>query len=261
MHEIHLHISRQKSYMHLAENMGSFPESTTTTMPTSPATPRSDSPILPSFPRRLSSATTGPTLPRISEQPQLQLQPRPQYKPHDQTFLYSPTIASPKLVPDAQCRNYTFSDGSSSTSSSPSSSASTSPSSTNAPALPHKMFPSCLSLQNLGYEDEQENDDCVNWNEGWEIATPPAGATEGPVKKNSGPYGRLPTPEIPLIREGEFRYYPTPKLDQVTDQNNGDDGSLKLARRRLIERNNDRGRSGFGKWLRDIWAKLRSGRR
>lgn len=132
---------------------------------------------------------------------------------------------------------------------------------TNVPALPREKYPSCLSLENLGYEHEQGNDDCDDWHEGWEIAPPPSGLTEGAVRKNSGPYGRVLTPEIPLIREEEFAYYPTPKIDHVADQNNRNDGSLKLARRKLIKNNNDGGESGFWKGLRDIWARLRSGGR
>lgn len=104
------------------------------------ASPRTDSPIIPVFPRRLSEPVT-PMASIAEEEPQ--------------TFLYSPTIASPELTESGH--PYTFLDSSSGETSP---SRSTSSPETAEPLLPLERFPSFLSLENLGYEDEfDENDD------------------------------------------------------------------------------------------------------
>lgn len=139
----------------------------------------------------------------------------------------------------------------------------------NANPLPHKKFPSCLSVQNLGFQSENdvEDDNCDDWTEGWGISTPPPLGTKGPLKKrNNGHYSRVPTPEIPFITESHFRYYPKDnamvgrdKRGEV-EEKDGDDGSLRLARRRLAKKSREGDGRGLVKWLRELLAKIRKGR-
>jgi hypothetical protein len=122
---------------------------------------------------------------------------------------------------------------------------------------------SCLSIQALGYEDEYADDKCDDWNVGWEIFTAPAKGT----KKGTGRLERVPTPELSLIKEGDFEYYPTPKIgrnreDRGGVEKKGDDGSLKLARRRLVGKRSGRGEAGLslGRWFKELLGQMGLGR-
>jgi hypothetical protein len=176
-----------------------------------PSSPRTDSPVIPTFPRRPSAAT--PTLACITEQPR-------QQKP----VLKCTTIIAAKASPPNP--NYTFFDSSSTRSSSLASSKVL-------PAL--QQVPSCLSLDNLGYESAGEND----WTEGWDVAS---------NGDNKGQKAKLP--DLSVIRDGDFAYYP--KTESRWGEEDSD-GSLKLARRRIERRRSEvekiKGFKGFWKGL------------
>jgi hypothetical protein len=176
-----------------------------------PPSPRTDSPIIPTFLRRPSAAT--PALACIAEQPR-------QQKP----VLKCSTIIAAKASPLNP--NYTFFDSSSATSSSLASSKIV-------PGL--QQVPSCLSLDNLGYESADEND----WSEGWDIAS---------NGDNKGQKAKLP--DLSLIREGDFAYYP--KAESRWGEEDSD-GSLKLARRRIERRRSEVEKS---KGFKGFWKEL-----
>ncbi|KAF2036222.1 hypothetical protein EK21DRAFT_83926 [Setomelanomma holmii] len=170
-----------------------------------PDSPRLDSPLLPTSTRKLSDPTA--TLPRIPENNQHQ----PQY----QAFLYSPTLLFSSLTPPTK---YIFVH-----SPNPPSSPDSSPS----PCLPlpHQTFPSCLSLPNLGHEDN-----CDDWSEGWDIESVDEVGNVKFVREY----------ELPEIREGEWLYYPRGEKKDEKEIGKGgakscwsDDGSVKMWRRKL----------------------------
>jgi hypothetical protein len=176
-----------------------------------PSSPRTDSPVIPTFPRRLSAAT--PTLAYIVEQPRQQ-----------KSVLKCTTIIAAKASPSNP--NYTFFDSSSASSSSPASSK----------ILPGlQQVPSCLSLDNLGYESDGEND----WSEGWDVA--PNGGNKGQKAK---------LPDLSVIRDGDFAYYP--KAESRWGEEDSD-GSLKLARRRIEMRRSEVEKS---KGFKGFWKEL-----
>jgi hypothetical protein len=176
-----------------------------------PSCPRTDSPVIPTFPRRPSAVT--PTLACITEQPQ-------QQKP----VLKCTTIIAAKVSPPNP--NYTFFDSSSDSSSSLASSKVL-------PAL--QQIPSCLSLDNLGYESAGENE----WSEGWDIAFD---------SNKKGQKAKLP--DLPVIRDEDFAYYL--KAESRWSEEDSD-GSLKLARRRIERRRSEVERS---KGFRGLWKEL-----
>lgn len=156
----------------------------------------------------------------------------------------SPTIASPKEEQAEEPEgNYTLFD--STNSGSRLSSTKVSSSNSDKQLLQTEKLPSCLSLQNLGYEDGYANDNFDDWNEGWDI---PTATVEEAIREDRG-LTRVSTPNIPLIGEGEFKYYPAPKIDHSKED---DDKSLKFARRKLVKKRGGRGGSntGFRKWVR-----------
>lgn len=198
------------------------------------ACPRTDSPIIHVFPRRLSEPVT-PMASIVEQEPQI--------------FLYSPTIASPELTESGH--PYTFLNSSSSGETSPS--RSTLSPETAEPLLPLERFPSFLSLENLGYEDENdENDDAgrPEWARGWNIAS------SGTTAQGSQDMGPVYQPELPKIQEYAFQYKTE---DDMRRRNGKDDGSLKLARRRLMKRKNSgHQRRRFRTWLKKALMVLRS---
>ncbi|KAH7399104.1 hypothetical protein DE146DRAFT_522044 [Phaeosphaeria sp. MPI-PUGE-AT-0046c] len=213
-------------------------------MSVSPAPPRSNSPIFQSFPRRLSSATTTLTLPRITEQ----LPPNCQAK---EIFLCSLPIESPQDEAKDEHGNYTFfNSGGSTPGLSPSSTANPS-SSGDEQLLQTENIRSCLSIRSLGYEDKYPDSSCDDWNEGWNIST----VTADDMEQGRGRLKKLSTPKIPLIKEDEFEYYPTPEKDCDGEEHGK---SLKMARRRLVKGTSAGGGLRLEKWMRGILRNVRS---
>jgi hypothetical protein len=175
------------------------------------SSPHTDSPVIPTFPRTLSAAT--PTLACIAEQPRQQ-----------KSVLKCTTIIATKASPPNP--NYTFFDSSSARSSSLASSRIL-------PAL--EQVPSCLSLENLGYESAGDND----WSERWDVAS--NGDKKGHKAK---------LPDLPVVREGDFAYYPKAESRWSVEDS---DGSLKLARRRIERRRSEVERS---KEFKGFWKEL-----
>ncbi|KAF1917140.1 hypothetical protein BDU57DRAFT_539337 [Ampelomyces quisqualis] len=201
------------------------------------ASHRTDSLIIPIFPRRLSELVT--PMASISEQPK--------------TLIHARTIASPELT--ASGHPYTFLDSSSSGGSSPSGSPSASK-----PAyslFPRQQTPSFPSLHDLGYEyeyEENDDDEGEEWSKGWNISS---SGTTGQASRDLRP---LYQPELPEIQEDTFAYYPEPGMSSSSDKGHE---NLRIARRRLA-----RNRSGKNEkprltaWLKKALGKLRSrGRR
>lgn len=156
----------------------------------------------------------------------------------------SPTIASPKEEQaEEPAGNYTFFD--STNSGSRLSPTKVSSSNSDEQLLQTEKLLSCLSLQKLGYEDGYANDNCDDWNEGWDIPT----ATVEEAIREDGGLNRVSTPKIPLIGEQEFKYYPAPNIDHGKED---DDKSLKFARIKLVKMRGARGGSdlGFRTWVR-----------
>jgi hypothetical protein len=198
----------------------------TFTMPTSP---RTNSPIVPTFPCRLSEPIT--PLACIVEIPK---------HPH----LNSPRITSPR--PSKPDEHYTFLDSSSNTATSSSTSSLKA-----SPPLPHEKFPSCLSLANLGYEDD-DND----WTTGWEILEPDDAEDRNVRMRQLHPSSLL------KIHKGDFSYIPSvAKVESHwSDDVSGD--SIKLTRRRLARRKqNLGGRKKVKLWLRFLLRKVKFGGR
>jgi hypothetical protein len=167
--------------------------------------PRADSPILPSFPRKLSEPKF--TLACVAEQPQ---------QPHD--LLPSPSVSSHASL---------------------------------SPPLPHEKFPSCLSISNLGQENEDEDEDAENWNEGWDICS----------VDEMGEVSLLQDYTLPIISEGAFMYHPglarVPVVNHESENDEAKEKSVKLARRKLVRRE----RKGVrvlrpGKWLKKVARKF-----
>jgi hypothetical protein len=134
-----------------------------------PSSPRTDSPVISTFPRRLSAAT--PALARITEQPR-------QQKP----VLKCLTAIASKM--SSLNPNYTFFDSASDTSSSLVSSKA---------FPPLAQVPSYLSVHDLGYENVSDND----WSVDWDVY-------HSTDKK--GHKARLP--DLPVIRDRDFAYHP-----------------------------------------------------
>jgi hypothetical protein len=117
--------------------------------------------------------------------------------------------------------------------------------------LPHEKFPSCLSLANLGYEDD-DND----WTTGWEILEP-----DDAEDRNVRMRQLLP-PSLLKIHKGDFSYIPSvAKVESHwSDDVSGD--SIKLTRRRLARRKqNLGGRKKVKLWLRFLLRKVKFGGR
>jgi hypothetical protein len=165
-----------------------------------------------------------------------------------QTFLYSPTLVSPELTESGH--PYTFLDSSSSGETTLS--RSTSSPETAEPLLPLERFPSFLSLENLGYEDEHdENDDAGSqeWTRGWNIAS------SGTTAQRSQDVRPLYQPELPKIQEYAFQY----KTEEDMRRRNGkDDGSLKFMRRLMKKKENSGHQGRFRTWLKKVLKVLRS---
>jgi hypothetical protein len=206
-----------------------------------PSSPRTDSPVIPTFPRRLSSPT--PTLARIAEQPQQQ---KPVHKCSIATT-YKISIPDP---------NYTFFDNASDTSSSVASSKA---------FQPLANVPSCLSVEKLGFEDSSDND----WSAGWDINSSTgkkghkAKLLDLPVIRDGDfayyPCHRANLPELPVIRDGDFAYYPRTENRWSGDAS---DESLKLARRRIERRRSEiESTKGFKGFLATLLKKMRLGGR
>jgi hypothetical protein len=105
----------------------------------------------------------------------------------------------------------------------------------------HHDAPS-ISAQSILYESED-----LDWSTGWNITT-----SVNETDQDSIP---LISRELPVIQEEEFMYYPAPSRSHW---GNEDDGSLRLARRRLIRKNQDRMRqSGFKRWITTLMKKTR----
>jgi hypothetical protein len=134
-----------------------------------PSSPRTDSPVISTFPRRLSVAT--PAIARITEQPR-------QQKPVLKCLTATATKTSP-LNP-----NYTFLDSASDTRSSLASSKA---------FLSLAQVPSCLSVKDSGYENVSNNDWSVDWD------------SDHSTDKRGHKARFL---DLPVIRDGDFAYYP-----------------------------------------------------
>jgi hypothetical protein len=193
-----------------------------------PSSVRTDSPVIPTFPRRLTAAT--PALARITEQPR-------QQKPVLKCLTAIATKMSP-LNP-----NYTFFDSASDTSSSIAS-----------PKAfpPLAQVPSCLSVEDLGYEDFSDNDWGVDWDV--DYSTDKRGhkarLPDLPVIRDGDfayyPGHRANLPDLPVIRDGDFTYYPKTE-SRWSKYGSGE--SLKLARKRMERRRSElecaKGLKGF----------------
>jgi hypothetical protein len=196
--------------------------------PNMPSSLRTDFPVISVFPRRLSAAT--PALARISEQPRQQ-----------KSVLKCSTATARKMSPLNP--NYTFFDTASDTSSSVVSSKA---------FLPLANVPSCLSVENLGFEDASDND----WSTGWDIDSSSdenghkADLPNLPVIRDGDfahyPGHRANVPDLPVNRNGDFAYYPKTESRWSGDVS---DESLKLARKRMERRRseieNTKGFKGF----------------
>jgi hypothetical protein len=139
---------------------------------------RSDSPILLSFERKISEKI----LQRIAEAPT---------PTQDQTLLYSPSIFT---ISSDRGNLYTFlrspSIGSCST-------ISTDPE-PSTPLLQQK-FPSCLSISDLGSENEHKEEG-DGYAESWHISSPRNGCSE-----------EADIAELAVIYEKDFQYHPSPR--------------------------------------------------
>jgi hypothetical protein len=167
------------------------------------ASPPRDSPTFPAFPRRFSAASIKSPLSRIAESPKKQV-----------TTLNSPNFINNEPVSPYDYFN--FLDSSSSTASD---------SSTSSPkvssVLPDERFPSCLSLNDLGYEGDDD------WTNGWDIQ-------EARAVEIVNEHARLlEVGELPVIREGEFNYIPAIVRASSLWSDNASDQSLRLAKSRL----------------------------
>jgi hypothetical protein len=134
---------------------------------------------------------------------------------HQYTFLRSPSIASQSSI-----------------SSPPVSS----------PTLPYHTFPSCLSLPNLGSENES-SDENGDYTEGWNTAAPAEGCEEEVV-----------VAELPLITESQYQYYPqTEEVSHVGQwKNDVEEREMKLLRRKSGLRKE----SSLEKWWKKLGKKL-----
>lgn len=158
------------------------------------SSPRPDSPLLPKLTRNVSEPTS--KLVCIAEQARTQA---PIHLKHQGTFLYSPTIVSTSPTFD---KKHTWLDSPSPVFSySPSTlSKNSKHSAFSLPSPPYQPLLSCLSLPDIGHENAQDN--CDNWNEGWNIAS----MDEMRRVKSLKVY------EMPIIREDDFPYYPRKEL-------------------------------------------------
>jgi hypothetical protein len=105
----------------------------------------------------------------------------------------------------------------------------------------HHEAPS-LSAQSILYESEDHD-----WSTGWNITT-----SVDETDQDSIP---LIPRELPVIQEEEFAYYPAPSRSHW---GNEDDRSLRLARRRLICKNQDRRhKSSFKQWVGTLMKRMR----
>jgi hypothetical protein len=108
--------------------------------------------------------------------------------------------------------------------------------------MPQEQFPSFLSLDNLGFEDD--------WTQGWDIQEARAVGiiSEQPRLHEVG--------ELPIIREGDFNYIPAPVGVQSQWSDNASDRSLNLARGRMEKRSNKAKNSQRMAWLKVLLKKL-----
>jgi hypothetical protein len=111
---------------------------------------------------------------------------------------------------------------------------------------PSAGFPShndstSLPAQSIVYENEDHD-----WSTGWNITS------VDDTDQDSRP---LIPRELPVIQKEEFMYYPALAK---SGRGNEDDGSLRLARRRLTRKNQDRRReSGFKQWIETLIKRTR----
>jgi hypothetical protein len=191
------------------------------------ASPSRESPTLQAFPRRFSAASNKPPLSRIAESPKKQV-----------TMLNSPNFINNEPVSPYDYFN--FPDSSSSTASESSTS-----SSEISPLLPDERFPSCLSLNDLGYESDND------WMYGWDIQ-------EARAVDLFNEHARLlEVGELPVIREGEFNYIPAIVRARSFWSDDASDRSLRLAKSRLSKQKH-RVRHGLRlrTWLRAVLKKI-----
>lgn len=193
-----------------------------------PASPRTDSPIVPILPGRLSE--TASPLACIVEIPKHQMS----------NLRSSFTSPSTSKLED----QYTFLDSSSNTTTSSSTS-----SPKFSPSLPLEKFPSCLSLANLGYEN-----DANDWTAGWNISKP-RDATDITAKMR-----QVKPLTLPKIHQGDFNYIPSAAKVQSHWSDDESEDSIRLAKKRLARwKQHDSGGTRLKVWLRFLLKKVRFG--
>jgi hypothetical protein len=116
------------------------------------------------------------------------------------------------------------------------------------PIMSQEQFPSFLSLDNLGFEDD--------WTQGWDIQEARA------VDTTSGQLRLHELGKLPFIREGDFNYIPAPAGVRTQWSDNASDRSLNLTRDQMAKRG-DHAKYGYKmEWLKVLLQKLGlSGRR
>ncbi|KAH8730407.1 hypothetical protein GQ44DRAFT_700269 [Phaeosphaeriaceae sp. PMI808] len=198
-----------------------------------------DSPIAPTFPRRLSEPIA--VLAAITERSK-----------HQRKYLYSSLLSSPSSAKTN--RYYTFFH---------SSSRNPSPQSSHFPSAdlvfsPRPREPSSPSSRSLPIISDKNEFDFTEdlWNEGWDIVS--VNAMDEEVKL-------LEAYNLPTIREDEFMYYPGPIRAPVTSHwsDDEDEENLRLVRgRRFLERMEYVSRGSRVRcWFRGLLKKLNVGGR
>ncbi|KAH7075424.1 hypothetical protein BKA63DRAFT_594848 [Paraphoma chrysanthemicola] len=208
---------------------------------------RLDSPIKPSFTRKLSDPVTSPG--RIAERPQnpqtsLRGPSRPSAS-HNLHHQYTPSCGPPSTSLNSPLTFSTTTPNPFAPSSSFSTTAS-------APSHPYEPLPSSSNSSTLTNVTQPVDTNCDNWSEGWSISSVDEMIDTKSLKRNSLPY----------IAENDFLYYPKRK-EEVQSYWSDEEEETKEGRVKMMGRKLEKGeRSGEGlrEWLRRTMRKLNSRR-
>jgi hypothetical protein len=195
-------------------------------------TARNDSPVISTFAhaRKLSEASSP-----LSSIPEL---PQPRLLHHQQTYIYSPTIRSPKTPKWDRYNTYFYGP----------SAASQRLCGTKSASTPNVEYsPSILSRPLLAPESDEESDG-EDWDQGWDV-----------MSVQEMPWSRC---KLPFIRNSDFPYYPQGKCVQVQSRFSDESGSeITESVAEVVDEvevgKGEKEKKGFRKWCNKVLHKLK----
>lgn len=195
-------------------------------------TTRNDSPVISTFAhaRKLSEASSP-----LGSIPEL---PQPRLLHHQQTYIYSPSISSPKTPKWDRYNTYFYG---------PSAASQRLCGTKSSPTPTVEYSPSIPSRPLLTAESDEESDD-EDWNQGWKI-----------MSVQEMPWSRC---KLPFIRDSDFSYYPQGECAQVQSRFSDESGSenaesvAEVADEAVVVKS-EKEQTGFRTWCNKMLHKLK----